>query len=218
MAKAAILASPLALSLVASPAEAALSKTFTGFTDVFAPANWTPTKTGDGSGSLDSTTMTLTATDSNPSGGFQYRFNTAKLSTTVPAGAVSFKSGTATFDWTWTFTAGTPGLIYPFQSFVGTDPPATLWTFNGPSSTEPGDYTLSGTSTVNVAAGETFGFRISSQFSGNLFPDSTGTITNFVFNADYNPVPGPLPVAGAAAGFAWSRKLRRRLKAAKASA
>jgi hypothetical protein len=35
------------------------------------------------------------------------------------------------------------------------------------------------------------------------------------FNANLSLVPGPLPVLGAAAGFGWSRRLRKRIRAAK---
>jgi hypothetical protein len=41
-----------------------------------------------------------------------------------------------------------------------------------------------------------------------------GTISDFKFEAYYEDVPGPLPIVGAAAAFAWSRKLRNRLKPA----
>ena len=41
---------------------------------------------------------------------------------------------------------------------------------------------------------------------------ATGTVTDFKFEAYYEDVPGPLPIVGAAAAFAWSRKLRNRLK------
>lgn len=35
---------------------------------------------------------------------------------------------------------------------------------------------------------------------------------SYTFQANFQPVPGPLPVLGAAAGFGFSRRLRRRLK------
>lgn len=58
--------------------------------------------------------------------------------------------------------------------------------------------------------------------------DSTNTIISFGVGPDgipspgstvggYYSVPGPLPLAGAGAAFAWSRSLRRRIKASKAS-
>jgi hypothetical protein len=34
----------------------------------------------------------------------------------------------------------------------------------------------------------------------------------FMLNGALDPVPGPLPVAGAACAFQWSRKLRRRIR------
>lgn len=54
---------------------------------------------------------------------------------------------------------------------------------------------------LEYQAGTNFGF-------GN--PNSTGSIT-------FSAVPGPLPLAGAALAFGWSRKLRSRIKASKAS-
>lgn len=68
----------------------------------------------------------------------------------------------------------------------------------------------------SVRAGDVFGFT-----NVRFFPSgagiATGTISNFQFIAEYAAVPGPLPIAGAMAGFAWSRKLRRRLKSAQAA-
>jgi hypothetical protein len=39
--------------------------------------------------------------------------------------------------------------------------------------------------------------------------------TNGYFNANLSIVPGPLPVLGAAAGFGWTRRLRKRIRASK---
>jgi hypothetical protein len=68
------------------------------------------------------------------------------------------------------------------------------------------------------------GGRCASNGTGtNCIPNGTSpnfsgmsilTVSNFQFVATYESVPGPLPLAAAASGFAWSRKLRRRIKTA----
>jgi hypothetical protein len=40
---------------------------------------------------------------------------------------------------------------------------------------------------------------------------------NFTFQAQFSPVPGPLPLLGAAAGFSFTRRLRRRVKQSQGS-
>jgi len=42
---------------------------------------------------------------------------------------------------------------------------------------------------------------------------SNGGLSVAALSADPNPVPGPLPVLGAASAFGYSRRLRRRLRA-----
>lgn len=223
--RAGLLASPLLLS--AAPSHAAtVTKTFTGFTDVFAPANWQGVQASDGSGSLSATTMQLNATDSTPSGTYQFTFNTAandaKLIAAAPGAGYKFVGGTYSFDWTWSFANGPAtkpklGLIYPLTTFNGTDTPVQLWTYNGGDTSLASSYTTTGSSSALVTSGNTFGFRLASTITGDFFQDSVATITNFKFDAVYTDVPGPLPVAGAAVGFAWSRRLRRRLKQAAAT-
>jgi hypothetical protein len=54
-------------------------------------------------------------------------------------------------------------------------------------------------------------------FDVPIFPDNT-LLTDGFFNANMSfaaPVPGPLPLLGAAAGFAWTRRLRTRITASK---
>jgi hypothetical protein len=46
-----------------------------------------------------------------------------------------------------------------------------------------------------------------------IYPGSVGG--NGYFNANLSTVPGPLPVLGAAAGFGWTRRLRKRIRASK---
>jgi hypothetical protein len=60
---------------------------------------------------------------------------------------------------------------------------------------------------------EVFGFQLfrNNGVASGTAGIGTGVISNFKVAAEYE-VPGPLPLAGAAAAFAWSRKLRNRLK------
>jgi hypothetical protein len=46
-----------------------------------------------------------------------------------------------------------------------------------------------------------------------VYPGSTGL--NGYYNANLSLVPGPLPVLGAAAGFSWTRRLRKRIRGSK---
>jgi hypothetical protein len=224
--KAAVATLPLSVGVFFAPAEAAITKAFTNFTDVFAPSNWSPTKEGDGVGSLTETVMTLTAGDSTPAGSYQYSFNTNLLNSSPPPSPSSlpleFVSGTYSFDWTWSFANGpatkpTLGLIYPFVTFDGVNRSEPLWTFNGVDASSATSYITAGNATASVSQGNPFGFALSSTITGDFFQDSIATITNFQFTATYVEVPGPLPIAGAAAGFAWSRRIRRRLKAVASS-
>jgi len=220
--RSALLASPLLIA--ASPSHAGtVTKTFSNFTDVFAPSSWNGAKASDGSGSMNSTTMTLNATDSTPSGTYQFTFDTAvnnaKLNAAGPGANYTFISGTYSFDWAWSFAGGPAtkpklGLVYPFTTFDGVNTPVQLWTYNGGDASVAASYTTTGSGSGVVSPGNTFGFRLASTITGDFFQDSVATITNFKFDAVYTDVPGPLPVAGAAAGFAWSRRLRRRLKQA----
>lgn len=229
LSKAAIVAIPVIAAAFFAPAQAApasFTRTFTGFTDAFAPAEWSKATTGDGTGALSSSTMTITAT--NAGGGAQYQFGpTTKLDSwfnpawnaTLPNYTTDsnwkFTTGTATFNWNWALPQGTMGLVYPFQTFIGTNTPSTLWSFGGGDFTNPASYTTSGTGkTLNIVTPDSFGFRMSPTVAGLGGGPVVGTISNWSFAANYVYVPGPLPAAAALAGFAWSRKLRRRLKVA----
>jgi len=233
LAKTAVVAAPLAAAALFAPAQATtLQRTFTGFSGAFAPNQWTKNVVNDGTGTLTSTTMTIKATDANPNGGgAQYTFTpSSRLDSfadpawPAPVGNqyYEFVSGTASFSWNWVWPTGQAnGNTYPLQTFVGSNTPETLWTFNGSTIGELSDYskyTTSGTASFNVSTPDGFGFRMFGNTGGNFQADATATITNFQFVANYRLVPGPLPAAAAVAGFAWSRRLRRRLQAAGAQA
>ena len=231
-AKSALVAAPLVAVALFAPAQAApaLTRTFTGFGNgtAFAPNQWTKTTRSGGTGTLNSTTMTIVANDNNPNGGgAQYEFTpSSRLDSfadpawPAPVGNqyYEFINGTATFNWSWTWPTGqATGNTYPLETFVGSNTPTTLWTFNGTTIGELSDfskYTSSGTATFTVNTPDGFGFRMFGNTGGNFQADATATITNWSFAANYRLVPGPLPAAAALAGFAWSRRLRRRLQSA----
>jgi len=77
-----------------------------------------------------------------------------------------------------------------------------------------------GTASFNpkiLYAGNGFNQAGSPDFDVPIFPDNTLSTDGF-FNANMSfaaPVPGPLPLLGAAAGFAWTRRLRTRISASK---
>jgi len=69
---------------------------------------------------------------------------------------------------------------------------------------------------VNNNSGFNFGPASDPYWPVPVYPDATTPTTGF-FNGNLSiaPIPGPLPMLGAAAGFAWSRRLRKRIQATK---
>lgn len=152
-----------------------------GFSGAYAPANWTFDK-GDGNGSVNTSSApdSITLTGSNDDG-------VAPINTDYTITAIVY--GPVTFAWTFnsidepgfdTFGYLLDGVFYQLASQSAT-----------------------GTTQFDVSAGYTFGFSILT----NDDTGSAGTATIRDFSA---PVPGPLPIFGAAAAFGWSRRLRRR--------
>lgn len=161
--------------------------------------------------------MVLSAPGNTASRGQRLLDLNAVLNSDKPEGAIAFTKGTYSFNWSWTFTDPAIGVSFPFGPVVGVGQVNNLALYNDPTKNPllPSSYETSGTYTGTVKAGDLFGFGlISSNPSTWQTGIATGTITNFQFIAEYSEVPGPLPLAGAAAGFAWSRRLRRRLKTA----
>ncbi len=84
------------------------------------------------------------------------------------------------------------------------------------SSTLQGAYT---TSTYSFASpffteGNGYSFDTDAEYPFPFYiDDKVGT--NGYFNPNLSLVPGPLPVLGAAAGFGWTRRLRKRIRASK---
>jgi hypothetical protein len=214
----ALIASPILLS--AAPSHAvSLTRTFTGFTDAFAQgnSNWTVVTGGGSAANFTPTSLGLVrpgAAGASPSVSYLLDptiFETTYVPVTANGRAVKFLGGQVSYTWSWLSTSPSAAAGgYNFQAtenYVSVNPE-----FNPASGT-----TATGTYTGNaLPAYGSFGF-IHTRSAPNTTGNATGTISNFQFIAQYETVPGPLPLAGAAAAFAWSRRLRRRLKTAQAS-
>lgn len=216
-AKAALIASPVVFA--ASPSQA-FQETFNNFEDPFkgpAPGSqWTNVSAAGGSRSFTTTTLTLNASaaTNGSTGGVSYQTSTSVFDDVKPVGAGDFLKGTFSFDWRWRYTPGTSTIdttstSFIFQTLVGGTSSGALNTTALAANTWSSLSSYTGT----VDAGQAFGFNVGRAFAvGNGV--ATVEISNYQFIADFAAVPGPLPIAGAAVAFGWSRKLRRRLKVA----
>jgi hypothetical protein len=189
-----------------------------GFSGSFYPANWSianvgggaPDQTLFGSGSPPQYTC-------NPSQQVACAENIDAVSGAVDVvGSVSGQPGGETAGLsrttTWTVTNGGQETVLSFDW--------ALATFASGATNQSVSYLIGGTENflsssdgdsgslynISLAAGETFGFRVSTT-------DNTGdygvlSISNFTATS----VPGPLPLAGGIAAFRWSRRLRRRCR------
>ncbi|NCR70594.1 MAG: PEP-CTERM sorting domain-containing protein [Microcystis aeruginosa LG13-12] len=157
------------VGLTLAAASGASAATVFGFQTPYAPINWTFTNSNaDGSvntsGAPASISLTGGDNGSNSSGTTNY--------TTTAAAA-----GTVTFNWNYSTADG------PFFDRFGylLNGSFTQVTDNG------GDVVQNGTSTFNVLAGDSFGFRIFTV--DNLFGRASVTISNFSA-----PIPEPSTV------------------------
>jgi hypothetical protein len=200
------------------------------FTGHFAPANWFGLTNGGGT-AVFSPSMMLGATDtltlhkpadSSGQANRQYTITQALVdklaSPAVYGDSLVFKSATVSFNWAYSVDGGASASDFSFNA-VGpyTTPNNNPATGGAPLNklnvlgTSP--ETGGGTSPVTLAVGDTFGVQLFR--NGGVPTGSPGVgdvvITDFEFAATYH-VPGPLPILGAGAAFAWSRKLRNRLK------
>ena len=192
-----------------------------GFSGSFDPANWSIVNTT--AGSVD---QTLSGSGSPPAYTCT-ETNDVACAENVDAtnGGVDVVGSVAGFDGggtgntarttTWTVTNGAQSSSLMFSwAFATTLPAATnqsAWYLVGTNATQltATDGDSGSVSNFSLAPFETFGFRVSTT-------DNTGdygvlSITNFTATPTAaSEVPAPLPLAGAAAGFSWSRRLRRR--------
>jgi hypothetical protein len=116
---------------------------------------------------------------------------------------------------TWTLTNGAqPSTLMFSWALATTLPSATnqsAWYLIGTNATQltASDGDSGSVSNISLAPFETFGFRVST--TDNIGDFGVLSITNFTATpTNASEVPAPLPLAGAAAGFSWSRRLRRR--------
>ena len=154
------------VSLTLAAASSASAATVFGFQSPYAPINWTLTNS-DADGFVDTTgapaSISLTGGDNG-----SFSFGTTDYTTTAAA------AGTVTFDWNYS-SNDSPG----FDGFG--------YLLNGSFSFLANSSGQSGTSTFNVLAGDSFGFRIFT--SDNIVGPGIVTISNFSA-----PIPEPSTV------------------------
>lgn len=218
--KAGLIAGPILFAAAPSHAASTVTKTFVGFTEAFAPANWVLTQTGSGAAAtVTSTHITLSRPATAGTTAAAFTTTTALLDAFKPTNAITFLYGSPSFTWEWETSISmnaTTLARYQFSPQVGGNVSPLKW---NPQTTATANQVYTGTvDPLTVSSpGQSFGFS-HIKTAGGSTATTTGTITAFTFEAIYSAVPGPLPLAAAAAGFAWSRKLRRRLKTAQFAA
>jgi hypothetical protein len=153
------------VSLTLAAASGASAATVFGFQGPYDPINWTLTNSNaDGFVNTGGAPASISLTGGNNGSGFS---GTTDYTTTAAA------AGTVTFDWDYS-TADDPG----FDGFG--------YLLNGSFSFLT-DSPNNGTSTFNVLAGDSFGFRIFT--TDNIFGPGSVTISNFSA-----PIPEPSTV------------------------
>jgi hypothetical protein len=186
-----------------------------GFSGSFAPVNWILTNTNPDQ-SLDSTQYTCSALNDVAC---VEAIDTSTGAVDV-VGSVSGQVGGGVANTlrttTWSVINTGPNALISFDwdlNTLGTNQTAS-YLFNLANvvlSSNNGD---SGSITsLPLATGDSFGFRVAT--SDNVGELGVFSISNFnamPFSPPSTNVPGPLPLAGGAAAFAFSRRLRRRCR------
>jgi hypothetical protein len=216
--QAALIAAPVMLA--AAPSHAAVvTSSVQGFTGLFAKTNWalasgipntgTPLNSVAFNATTPATTLTIVKNNANSSSVNAIRvIDTALVDALRPIQGFDFV-GFKVFG-KFTFTGSNLArLDFSGQSnsdlqLLETAPP-------NPGTPVPTFTAFSFTGDGNLD--DVVKFDISRLSTGIGTTVGTGVISDFKFEAYYD-VPGPLPIVGAAAAFAWSRKLRNRLKPA----
>ena len=180
------------LGLAASPAQA-----LTQFAGDYAPGNWTQSIGGDGSIDTSGAPASIVLNGSD-NGGITPDANTDFTIAAPAAGTVSFN---------WNYSTADDAAYDPFGYLLN-------GTFTQLTS-NIGTRTQSGSASFSVLSGDVFGFRQNSRDS--VAGRASTTISNFNGPIAAAPasVPGPLPILGVGAAFAYSRRLRRRINLAK---
>ncbi len=187
-----------------------------GFSGSFAPVNWILTNTNPGQ-SLSSTQYTCSVLNDvacveniDPSTGAVEVVGS--LSGQVGGGGTSTLRTT-----TWSVTNTGPNALISFDWGLNTNGETNQTAsylvnlVNFVLSSDDGD--SSSITSLLLATGDSFGFRVTT--SDNAGNSGILSITSFnatPFSPPSTSVPGPLPLAGGAAAFAFSRGLRRRIR------
>ena len=216
--QAALIAGPLLLA--AAPSEAVTVKTTVhGFTGQFAPEAWAklPSSLSQGNSSVVSdSAITLTKNAANSTSTSATLTLTDSLFDALRPypGAGRILSWNANGHYDWTRTGSATNARY---NFTGREPNTKLNPNSGTDNITDAPFTL-GESFAEIPFDPADPSEIKFTIARLLTTAATGTgvgkIYDFKFVAEYE-VPGPLPVVGAAAAFAWSRRLRKRLNSAK---
>lgn len=223
--QAAIIASPIFFAVAPSHA-VTLTRTFNGFTEAFAPSEWTTATSPSGTATFTPTTLTLDrqrTIGSTPVVSYVVTKNLLERFRPLGVGAVTFLSGVFSYDWHITSQTPNNGGLGAYN-FSQTETGQTSIKFAYPAAPPTtGPLNVADGTGANIASvlldNSKFGwFLTKTNNVGSPDPSfAHATISNFVFTATYEQVPGPLPLFGAAAAFAWTRGLRRRLKSAQTS-
>jgi hypothetical protein len=205
--KAAIVAAPF---MLAAPSEAVtVPFVTTGFTGQFAPSSWTLSPTVSGSKAefvTSNSALQLTKSAANtPTASATIRLDAAFFNSLKPAGLGPLVSYSYKYNYDWNFAAFGTNFVATNSDFAFksvTTPAGNVFNTSAPKT---GLFTYSSVGASDSIMGISLA-NLNSR-NGNGF----GSIRDFEFTAVYE-IPGPLPILGAGAAFAWSRKLRRRLK------
>ena len=219
--QAALIAAPVLLA--AAPSEAGITTTIDGFTGEFAPAEWSKNPTGAGT---QGNSVAITGSS------ITLRKNLANLPNTVEAfftlsstffdeirpefanGRLLKWSATGLYDFSKTGSAAFNRYTLTAGRNQGTPPFPVL---NTSTTKTNEDWAIGEDYTNTTFVSSELRFALSKSGTSAATGVGTGVIKDFQFTAEYD-VPGPLPIVGAAAAFAWSRRLRKRLNSAKSFA
>lgn len=217
--QAALITAPVLLS--AAPSEASTVKaTVNGFTNAFAPAQWNRTPTSadsSGSSTFTNSDTQLTLIKKHPDSGTVSALIT--ISPTIvdalrPAGAGAFVGWKSTGNYTWGITGSATNSRYSFDAYSNSEGITSKLNTTAPISSTAFSVASSVFDNQNPYTTDSLTYSIARVGANTAIGEGTGVISNFVFEAEYEAVPGPLPLLGAAAAFAWSRRLRKRLNSA----
>jgi len=213
--QAALIAAPVMLAAAPSHA-ASVYGTVNGFTGAFAQENWTKTP-GSTANSVSffptspkiANTLTIVKNNNNTaSPRAKIAINKDIIDALKPIKGFNFIGWEVTGKYTF---AGSNLARFNFQGNSNTDS-EILDKGSTPVQTPTAFIITGGQDTDgNISFDDELAFQINRVSAGTA--TGTGVISDFKFIAEYD-VPGPLPIVGAAAAFAWSRKLRNRLKSA----